>query len=150
MARTDPQRSGVPVLDFETLRLTGRPNACLVAPPGLCAAAAPHPAAPVYAVPASRLRDALLQVISRQPRVALRGLDEAAMAYEFEQYSPVLRFADRISLRVMPHGPEAATLAIYSRARTGYYDFGVNRKRVAAWLEELAGELAGLDGARAS
>ncbi len=35
-----------------------------------------------------------------------------------------------------------ATLAIYSHARSGYYDFGVNRRRVRRWLAALRAELA--------
>lgn len=141
MARKQTIKTGAEPLDFKHLTLKGSPNEYLVAPPDLCREAEPHRPADVYDVPSAELRDAMLHVVSRQSRVELRGMDEEAKAYEFIQYTPVLNFQDFISVRIIPQGHTHSTLAIFSRSRTGYYDFGVNRKRVEAWLEELDGEI---------
>ena len=141
MVRKKSPKTGAEPLDFRRLTLRGSPNEYLVAPPDLCREAEPHRPADVYDVASAELRDALLHVISRHSRTEIRGMDEEAKAYEFVQYSPVLNFEDLISVRVIPQGHTHATLAIYSRSRTGYYDFGVNRKRIEAWLEELDGEI---------
>ena len=134
-------KTGVAALDFRRLKLKGSPNEYLVAPDEICDNAVPHCPADVYDVPASELRDAIMHVVSRQPRIELAGLDEARMAFEFVQYSSVLNFKDMISIQVIEVDASNSTLAIYSRSKTGYYDFGVNRKRVESWLEELEGEI---------
>lgn len=133
--------SGQEALDFKHLKLKGSPNEYLVAPEDLCDDAVPHCPADIYDVPASELRDAIMHVVSHQPRVELRGMDEDAKAFEFVAYSSILGFKDFISVRVIPQGQARSTIAIYSRSKTGYYDFGVNRLRIEAWLEELEGEI---------
>ncbi|MGD1934034.1 MAG: DUF1499 domain-containing protein, partial [Candidatus Phaeomarinobacter sp.] len=66
---------------------------------------------------------------------------EVALAFEFLHYSAVLNFMVMISIRVLPVDAKHSTIAIYSRSKTGYYDFGVNKARVEDWLEELEGEI---------
>jgi uncharacterized protein (DUF1499 family) len=44
-------------------------------------------------------------------------------------------------MEVVPLDAERATLAVYSRSRYGRRDFGVNAKRVEAWLAALEREL---------
>ncbi|MEQ8745725.1 DUF1499 domain-containing protein [Pyruvatibacter sp.] len=141
MAHKKGITSGTPVLDFKHLKLKGTPNEYLVAPDDLCQDAVPHRPADIYDVPSTELRDAIMHVVSRQSRVELSGMNEEAKAFEFVHYSAVLNFKDFISVRVLPHGHTQSTIAIFSRSKTGYYDFGVNRKRVEAWLEELEGEI---------
>jgi len=141
MARTKRIKSGTAALDFEKLKLKGSPNEYLVAPDDLCKDAVPHLPADVYDVPAGELRDAIMHVVSHQSRVELDGMDEEKMAFEFVHYSAILNFKDMISIRVLPVGAKKSTIAIYSRSKTGYYDFGVNKNRVEAWLEELEGEI---------
>lgn len=134
-------KTGIATLDFRHLKLKGSPNEYLVAPDSLCKEAVPHCPADIYDVPASELRDAVMHVVTRQPRIELAGMDEDNMAFEFVQYSSVLNFKDMISIRVIPVDGKNSTLAIFSRSKSGYYDFGVNRKRVDSWLEELEGEI---------
>lgn len=141
MAHKKGIKSGVETLDFKHLKLRGSPNEYLVAPDDLCIDAVPHRPADIYDVPSSELRDAVMHVISHQSRVELAGMNEEKKAFEFVHYSPVLNFKDFISVRVLPHGHSESTIAIYSRSKTGYYDFGVNRDRVERWLEELEGEI---------
>lgn len=141
MAKSKGIKSGTPALDFTKLKLKGSPNEFLVAPEDLCKSAVPHLPADVYDVPVDELRDAIMHVVSHQSRVELDGMDEDAKAFEFVHYSSVLNFKDMISIRVLPVGAKQSTIAIYSRSKTGYYDFGVNKNRVEAWLEELEGEV---------
>lgn len=141
MARTKRIKTGTPALDFTKLKLKGSPNEYLVAPDDLCKNAVPHLPADVYDVPADELRDAIMHVVAHRSRVELDGMDEAARAFEFVHYSAVLNFKDMISVRVLPVGHKQSTIAIYSRSKTGYYDFGVNKARVESWLEELEGEI---------
>ncbi|MEQ9643182.1 MAG: DUF1499 domain-containing protein [Alphaproteobacteria bacterium] len=125
-----------PRIDFATLQKTDRPNQYLVCPRDLCAAT-PDRDAPVYAVPASDLRDALLAAVAGEPRVRLLVADAEAGYYEFEQTSRFLGFPDTITVQVFGRDNDTSTLAIYSRAHYGYRDFDINKTRIDAWLAKL-------------
>jgi uncharacterized protein (DUF1499 family) len=95
------------------------------------------PAAPRYArspVELAALFDAVALATPRVRRLA--GSAEAGFV-TYVQRSRVFGFPDFISVRFLP-AEGGATLAIWSRARYGRSDLGVNGKRVAAWLEALA------------
>ena len=53
------------------------------------------------------------------------------------QHSAVLGFPDVITVEFVPVGPDRSSVALYSRARYGKLDFGVNRKRVERWISRL-------------
>ncbi len=125
-----------PRIDFATLQKTDRPNQYLVCPRDLCAAT-PDRDAPVYAVPPSVLRDALLAAVASEPRVRLLAADAEAGYYEFEQTSRFMGYPDTVTVQIFDRGDDASTLAVYSRAHYGYRDFGVNKARVDAWLAKL-------------
>lgn len=61
----------------------------------------------------------------------------------YEQHSPVFGFKDVIQVWCLQQSehPQLSGLVIYSRALTGYYDFGVNRRRVRRWLHDLVSVL---------
>lgn len=129
------------LLDIEAIPRSRKPNSALALP----AHSARDDAdleSPVYPVAVEKLRDALVAIASREPRTHLLHLDREAMQAEFEQSSKLFRFPDTITVAFEPVDAERATLAIYSRARFGYYDFGVNRKRVQRWLDLLTDELS--------
>jgi uncharacterized protein (DUF1499 family) len=96
---------------------------------------------PVFPVPVERLRDALTALARRESRTTLRRQAPDGGRIEFEQVSRVFRFPDRITAWVVPLDGGRSTLALYSRARLGYLDFGVNARRVRRWLDALAAEL---------
>jgi uncharacterized protein (DUF1499 family) len=123
-------------IDFKTLIRTERPNQYLVCPPDVCAAK-PDITSPVYDVPVTRLRDSCLAMVAQQPRVQPIGVSPDGLQYDFLQRSRLLRFPDSITVRFMPLGDAKSTLAIYSRSHYGYADFGVNGRRVEAWLAAL-------------
>ncbi len=55
-----------------------------------------------------------------------------------EERSAFFGFPDLIDVETIETGEAKSTLAIYSRSKYGYYDFGVNKRRVETWLRELA------------
>ncbi|MEE9149865.1 MAG: DUF1499 domain-containing protein [Candidatus Tectomicrobia bacterium] len=123
-------------IDFTTLTRTTRPNQYLVCPPDVCAQK-PDAVSPVYEVPATTLRDWWLAMIAQQPRVQQVGVSQDGWQYDLLQRSRLMRFPDSITVRFMPRGDATSTLAIYSHSHYGRSDFGVNRKRVEAWLKAL-------------
>lgn len=106
---------------------TGRPNEAQMLPGA---------DAPVYDLSPADLAARLDALALAEPRTErLAGQPEHGFT-TYVQRSPVWRFPDVISVRVLPHG-EGAMLAIWSRARYGYSDWGVNAARLARWLEAL-------------
>ncbi len=130
------------MLDFALLELTEKPNQYLVCPPDYCQKAAAHREAPVFDVPAAKLRDAWAKVLADQPRTKTLEEDGASLSYEYVQRSALFRYPDFISVQFVPLNEARSTMAIYSRSKYGYSDLGVNKKRIDTWLDLLEAELA--------
>jgi len=128
------------MLDFAALELGPKPNQYLVCAADVCPKAQAHREAPVYDVPAEKLRAAFLKVALEQKRTKL--LEEAGFQIELVQRSALMRFPDYISVRFLPVSDSQSSLAIYSRSQYGYSDLGVNKKRIDNWLELLEAELS--------
>ena len=124
------------ILDFKTLQLNWRPNQFLMLPAGFAGAAKPHAVSPVFGLMPVALVLALKKAALAEPRTAVVAEDPASHQIEFVQRSLIFRFPDRITAQAMAV-PGGSALAIYSRARYGIRDFGVNQKRVERWLAAL-------------
>ncbi|MEM7222369.1 MAG: DUF1499 domain-containing protein [Pseudomonadota bacterium] len=129
------------LLDFANLTPPRWPNHCLAAPADWDGPKG-EIATEVYPVPLEKLREALVAVAAAEPRTNLLRLDKEALQAEFEQRSKLFGFRDSILVEFMEAGKGASTLAIYSRARVGLIDLGVNRRRVERWLAALGERLA--------
>lgn len=128
--------------NWASLQRSGNPRDWLLAPPDLAPVPGmPDQAPPVYPVSAQRLADAWAAVVRAQPRATIVAVSDDGLRIDSEQRSRLMGFVDRIAMRAVPVDDNRATLAVYSRATIGYYDFGVNRRRVEAWLAELAQRL---------
>jgi len=123
-------------MDFSRLRLRRTPNQYLVAP-AAATADPPHRIAPVFDMPVEKLAANFRAGALEQPRTKLLSVSADGRDLELVQRSAVFRFPDRISVRFLPHGDSQSTLIVYSRSRYGRRDFGVNRKRIDAWLAAL-------------
>lgn len=117
-------------------------NAWLACPPGRCRAAGAA-AGPVFAVAADRLYRALRAVIAAQPRTVIVREDPGRRRLVAIQRSPGLGFPDIVIAESFDLGSGRAGPALYSRARYGRWDFGVNRRRVETWLTEVRRALGG-------
>jgi uncharacterized protein (DUF1499 family) len=127
--------------DFATLTLTWRPNQFLVLPPGFKAKAKPHATSPVFPKTPDQILAALRRVALAEPRTTLVAEDRNARQLFFVQKSKTFRFPDFVSVEAVPVAAGQTALAIYSRAKYGIRDFGVNRARVERWLAALKSEL---------
>jgi len=52
--------------------------------------------------------------------------------------TPLMGYPDYISVHALDLGNNRSALAVFSRARFGISDRGVNKKRMLGWLQELA------------
>jgi uncharacterized protein (DUF1499 family) len=126
--------------DPTQVRRTGWPNDALIGPPDVCKSA-PDVATPNFAVPRDVLEQGWLDMLHQAPRTERLAHDPARHLYLFRRRSAVFGFPDLISVRFLSAEGDHATLAAYSRATTGYYDFGVNRRRLQRWLKHLTGRV---------
>ena len=112
------------------------PNDALACPADRCRAATVDLVTPVYDVPPERLRAIVVEVATAEPGTAL--IDTPAEAHDrYLLRSRLLRFPDLVDVRILPQGEGRSTLALYARSRIGYWDFGVNRARLARWLKRI-------------
>lgn len=130
--RVAPEDPAAWHLDPMTVDPVPAENSWRVAPEG--AAGRPDAAAPVYSVPADELAVAFDAAILAQPRTERIAGDPADDFMTYRQRSLVFGFPDYISVRAVP-AAGGSSIAIWSRARYGTADFGVNEARVSAWLE---------------
>ena len=121
-------------VDFEDLKLTDKPNQFLMCPPGICTG---HADSLVFDVSVDQLRERWREVVAVQPRVELLAENEDGQQFDYVQRSARFRFPDIITVRFISVPPSKSTLAIYSRSVYGKSDFGMNRKRIEAWLKNL-------------
>jgi len=122
--------------DFKTLQRNDKPNSYLICPPHFCTTKV-DAVSPVYQVDLKTLETAWQTLIATQPRIEVTAANPANHTYQYVQRSLILRFPDYIDVQFIPLNNHQSTLAIYSHAVYGYYDFHVNEKRVTTWLAEL-------------
>ncbi|MFC4351390.1 DUF1499 domain-containing protein [Fodinicurvata halophila] len=99
---------------------------------------------PLYPLTVAALRTSFRNIVLAQPRISCLYQAQAEREADiYEQRSPVFGFKDVIQVWSLQQNeqPQLSGLVIYSRALTGYYDFGVNRRRVRRWLRDLSRSL---------
>ena len=127
-------------VDFSTLKLRDTPNQYLLCPEGYCAVPA-HAVAPNFPVPVQELQDAWFELVAAQPSTRVIASDEAARQFDIETLTPLVGFPDMITVRFLETPDGGSTMAIYSRSFYGKSDLGANKKRLDAWLGQLAARL---------
>jgi uncharacterized protein (DUF1499 family) len=137
-----PAAEGVPtppLMDVAHIVRPSSPNTSLAAPDGFTPP--PDIATPIYKISADRLFALIQDVAGSQPRTYQAALYPAQFQVHYVARSAVLNFPDQIMLQVRQDGPDGSDLIMYSRSVYGRSDFGVNRKRVEAWLAALQTKL---------
>ncbi len=113
------------------------PNSFRVLAPG----STPGPeemVSPVYAVPPAQLIQDFDRMALAQPRTErLAGTPDGAGYVTYVQRTPLVAYPDYVSVRAVPVAEGQSALVILSRSRFGKSDLGVNRARIAEWLEAL-------------
>ena len=123
---------------FTDLRQVGRsqrPNDALACPAGACAAVAEFDVPP-YPVTAVHLLQQAEAIFSAEPRTKLIARYENPAGLVFVQRSRICRFPDTVRVQAVDVD-DGASLIIYSRSDYGFWDIGVNRRRVRRWLSAL-------------
>lgn len=93
--------------------------------------------APVYDLTPAELMSKLDTVIRQTPRTHLLAGSVSTGFATYVVRSLVWGFPDYVSIKVLP-APGGSTFAVWSRARFGRSDLGVNRARLNGWIAELS------------
>lgn len=94
-------------------------------------------AAANYPQSADELLHTIVNIVKAMPRIKRLQYDRASYSIQFDQLSRLFRFVDTVQIAVIPTGPQQATVAMYSYSHSGYYDFGVNKRRLNYILKQL-------------
>lgn len=124
------------MISFDALERPSSPNTALYCDDALCPKATPD--GPSVRVPVSKEKalEVFAAFAAEQPRLrceAGAGSDHQ----HWTQRTKLLGFTDDITLRFAAEGPTATRIDLYTASRKGYYDFGVNEKRLTAWQDAL-------------
>jgi uncharacterized protein (DUF1499 family) len=111
-------------------------NGFLACPTGYCSVE-PSMVSPVFALDADRLRELWTKMLRTENRIrtTLDKPDQHLLV--LVQHSAVLLFPDVITAEFVALAPDRSSLALYSRARYGHLDFGVNRRRIETWIAQV-------------
>ncbi len=134
--RLAPSDAAVWHVDPLTAEPTGKPNAWRVGPEASGAQEMDAPA-PVYRTPAENLATRLDMLVRAQPRTQALATSADGLWTTYVVRSRWMGFPDYVSVQAIDLGEGRSTVAIYSRARFGTSDLGVNRARIEDWLTRL-------------
>ncbi|WP_366552541.1 DUF1499 domain-containing protein [Aquibaculum sediminis] len=121
---------------FTDLTVPASPNWFLACPPqsGLAAC---KMEAPVYPMPMTELQARFFEVASAEARVALIADQSVHNRYRFTQKSRLFKFVDEITVEFVELTADTSSLYLLGRSRVGWWDMGVNARRVRRWLRKL-------------
>jgi uncharacterized protein (DUF1499 family) len=97
----------------------------------------PGMVSPVFAIDADRLRQLWTEMLRGEDGIVTVRAEPERRRLVLVQHSAGLRFPDVITVEFVALDPDRSSVALYSRARYGKLDFGVNRRRVETWLARL-------------
>lgn len=124
-------------LDFRSLKLPLKKNMCLLAPAGHCLASHPDVSSPTLNRHPTELFEELRRIVDDKHQWRQVVTDAATLRIKFVATTPFLRFKDDVDIEVVPIAAMQTSIAIYSRSRVGYFDFGKNRKRAEQIVSSL-------------
>lgn len=127
------------LVDFERLPRTHPSNSALAAPSDF--RPPPDLATQDYRVTPQAMFAAAQAAVLAQPRTVPHGEFPDALQAHFVVRSAVIGFPDLVVLQVLPSPGNSSQIVIWSRSVYGRYDFGVNRRRLIAWLSAIEAAL---------
>jgi uncharacterized protein (DUF1499 family) len=128
-------------VDFSAVTRSPTGNDALFCPKGLCGAAPVDGEPPVFAVPVSRLRDAVRVIEVNDPDIFALPRDEQRVQDRYLARTRLMRYPDTINVRFIELPGGRSTLALHSRSQLGRKDFGVNKARLEDWISQLREKL---------
>jgi endonuclease YncB( thermonuclease family) len=109
------------------------PNNWLIAPKGF--PGNPDEVAPVFSLPAEELEKLVWNEISQTTNISGLRRESSLICYVVE--TDILHFKDDVCIQALPLADHSSTIAAYSASRVGYWDLGVNAKRLRRLVDKL-------------
>ena len=128
----------MPPIEFSELQLPNKKNYYLMCPNDFCKDMSAI--SPVFKVAVKKLQQITELVISQQPRIKLLINQPGYIAVT--QYSWFWHFPDLVDIKFLAIDDTSSSFIIYSRSKYGYYDFGVNQRRVRDWVEQISHKIS--------
>lgn len=126
--------------NFQSMILPNTPNYYLVCPQKYCNVT-PSAYSPVFHVSADDLFNAFNQIIATKSRVQfVNDIPEQGEFLLVEK--SIFGFPADITVQFIALSEDTSTLAIFSKSRYGFYDFGSNKRRLNNLFMELSQQLA--------
>ena len=129
--RLAPSNPDIWHVDPQAAKKPRKPNAFILRPDS-----EKHPS-PEFAMTAGALAQAFDDLALSDAGVSRLAGTPEELWVTYIARSRVMGYPDYISVRFLELGQNRSTLAVYSRARFGYRDFGVNRSRVLGWIRRI-------------
>ena len=121
------------LFNFEHIALPTSPHYCLAAPGVNYTKRWMQPMR--YNISKASLKKRWQHMLAQQPRVTVVEHDDEQIKYV--QTSKIFRFKDIIIVQFNEIDSKHSSLYLYSHSVSGYWDFGVNCKRIHTWLAGL-------------
>jgi len=128
----------IKVVDFRRLKRRSSPNSYLCYPSGFDCALTADYSSPIFSVGATQLEDCWRQLLKKERSIKVIHDDVSSRSMVCVQRSRIFNFPDIIDVQFVIMTEEKSSVAVYSRSKYGYYDLGVNRRRVLSWLKRLS------------
>lgn len=91
----------------------------------------------VFKLPAAELAAAFDRVALASPETERLAGSPEDLFVTYVSRTRMLKYPDYISVRFQDVGEGSSSIVMFSRARFGYSDRGVNRRRALKWLKRL-------------
>lgn len=127
--------------NFEKIEVSTKPNWYLACPQNYCGDNKKL-VTPVFNMPRAKLESAWEEVAAKLPRTQLVSHNQKTNEYVYTQRSMMFHFPDDVYVKFVDLGENQSGILMYSQARYGYYDMGVNKARVKDWLKLLEQQVA--------
>lgn len=129
-------------IDLAMLDRPSSPNTYLACPKGF-SAAKPDQEAPIFAQPISKLVSAWTKVVVVLPRMTeIKALSTDIPQLTYVQRSALMGYPDTLTVQFIDLADDMSSVALYSCSQYGYYDIGVNKRRVKHCLQQLGTVMA--------
>ena len=119
--------------NFEKVTLPKSTNYCIVAPKKMINKRWFEPK--VFNLSKAELEKRWKHMLAKKPRVTMLAQENNQIKYV--QQSRVFKFKDIVVVQFNTLDADHSNLYVYSHSLSGYWDFGVNCKRVSHWMAGL-------------
>ncbi len=126
----------IALMNFNHLSLPKYNNFYFIAPQG-CSNLPPHQISPVFSLTVENLITHFEKIIEKCHNIKLNNQSTDGLQRVYIQRSRIFRFPDIIAVEFIKLSGTTSSIMLFSHAKYGVLDFGVNRRRLLSWIAAL-------------